>query len=388
MRLRVRGPPPPPPDPMIFLWKTGDVTSGSGYVRGPPAIDAENNIIYFAAPGTTAAYAVDFSGDYIKKFFTGAAVSPEPPLAVESGILYFAYSYMTTNAMKAWAFSNPGPNVPDWTVNLSGIVTGVDSEAGIIYVGGGNTIHAFDASGTQQWAYTNAAAVGTPTVESGIVYFGDASSYIKAVDAGGLIWSHNTSTVDIFRNATLNGHQPPDVENGFVAIQGVKGAYGVDSGGIVWSQPSTYTSNFCAVAMESGVTYWVDAMIMNTVDITMSASALMATDVGGVTVWQRDDTDGFTPQAGQRPGAPTETPAYPAVIRGKNAGRKYVCMGALVSGVYGLYAVDAPTGAVDASLAFTSTTSGGAIHGKPVLHSGVVYFGCDDGFLYAVAQPG
>ena len=221
---------------------------------------------------------------------------------------------------------------------------------GVVYVSGsdgvGGSVFALDAAtGTEIWRAglipPNSVMDSSPVVANSVVYIGNGSGYVHALDAttGEERWAFRTGDAVLSSPTVVNGTVYSGSNDGnLYAIDAGSGAerWRLETGGPVWSTP----------AVADGVVY-----------IASRDGSLYAADAAtGTARWQ------FTTRA------PIES--SPAVESG------VVYVG---SDDGSLCAIDAATGSERWAFA-----TGAPVRSSPAVAEGAVYVGSDDGSVYAI----
>ena len=231
-----------------------------------------------------------------------------------------------------------------YTTNLWVVSSPVVAD-GVLYVGSGDfNVYALDArNGVKLWNYpTGDFVVASPAVANRVVYVGseDSNFYALKTSNGEKLWSYATGQVS----------SPAVVANGVVYVGAGGGAFALDAatGSLIWNYPTgvspDYLSNVVAgviyVGSYNGDIYALDA----------SSGALL---------WST-----YVPVAILAP--PTVANGI-LFVGGQNINQN-------------MYALDASTGAT----LWSSHRCQETMQVTPAVANGVVYVGCDDGYVYAL----
>jgi eukaryotic-like serine/threonine-protein kinase len=341
-------------------WK---FTTG-GMVRSSPII--AGNLLYVGShDGSLYALNVE-TGAKKWEFKTGGPVASTP--AVAGGLVYFTsgdgnlYALDAAAGTKKWVF----PYVEGYGDIYDLFTSSPVVVDGIIYFGSGDAkIFAVDATtGEQVWVYETVkydpesidysiSIHASPAVAQGMLYAGDFSGNFVALDAktGQLIWKDNI----------LTASSSPAIVEDVVYYAGRNGrvtAADAKTGKKIWSSVYFGAWIFSSFALKDGVIhtsnidgvlYALDAktgeMVWNAYQMALIVSSPV---VAGDLVFV-GDSPGITE------GAPN------GIGKGK------------------LYALDHKTGQE-----VWKFEAGGNIASTPLILNSVLYFGCDDGNVYAL----
>jgi len=189
----------------------GDVIwqkSGYGNIGSSVAINPVFNFRYVGSADHYL-YAYDNLGNYQWRFKTGSYVGSSPTVSADGLTLYFGsydgnvYAVNAQTGAQVWSFATGGAVYSSPALTDSGVLY-VGSDDGIVY-----SINA--ATGTERWNFPTGAQIGSsPSVGmDGTIYVGSANGYIYAltdnVTSAVITWSHQLSTTDGVRSATIVG---------------------------------------------------------------------------------------------------------------------------------------------------------------------------------------
>jgi outer membrane protein assembly factor BamB len=332
--------------------------SANGAIRSTPLIS--DNVIYFGSSDNFF-YAVDIAmGTERWRFETGGAVTSSP--AVANGAVYFSsrdgkiYALDVKNGKTRWSFEM-GPEAPyawefDYYLSSPTIV------GGSLFIGSGDgNVYALEAaSGKLQWKYPTRCRVrSSPAVDAGVVYVGDVVGRLHAIDAetGKRKWvfeiagaAMNPADFGFDRQAIISS---PSLTPDLVLVGGRDGflyAVNRESGTEQWRFDHKVSWVISTPAIHDGVVYagTSDGQFIQAVELATGKEKWRAAARGPV--W-----------------------ASPTVVGD-----------AVYAGSFGgiLYALDRETGAP-----LWDFRSGGILS-SVIAHNEKVYFGSDDGNLYAL----
>ncbi|MGH9617870.1 MAG: PQQ-binding-like beta-propeller repeat protein [Acidobacteriaceae bacterium] len=332
-----------------LLWKfpTGNM------VRSSPAV--ADGTVYFGSNDRNF-YALDsHTGELKWKFSAKAAIASSPALA--DGVLYFtdasnAVYAVTTRGKLKW--KEPGradlPVVGGWDFYLSSPAV-VD---GTVYVGSGDgSLYALKASnGKKLWSFATRGRVHTsPAVSGNEIVFGSMDGALYAVDRKGkLLWKYQTDTRPAFPMTGVFIGSPTIAKDLNLVFDGARDghlyAFDLKSGKVVWNLDEQGSWVISTPAYEGGVLYAT----------TSDTELVQAIDAAnGKLLWKFHGT-----------GYEFSSP----IVAGNQVYAAF--WGA------GLTALQKKSGIPDGGAGCE-----GPILSSPVAANGVLYFGCDDGSLYA-----
>lgn len=189
----------------------GDIkwqSPGYGNIGSSVAINPIYNYRYFGSADHYL-YAYDNLGNYQWRFKTGSYVGSSPTVSADGLTLYFGsydgnvYAVNAQTGAQVWSFTTGGAVYSSPALTDNGILY-IGSDDGIVY-----SINA--ATGVERWQYNIGAQIGSsPSVGmDGTLYIGAANGFIYALTdnttAAVVAWSHQLSTTDGVRSATIAG---------------------------------------------------------------------------------------------------------------------------------------------------------------------------------------
>jgi outer membrane protein assembly factor BamB len=384
-----------------------------GRVFSSPAL--HNGTLFFGS-NDDYLYAVDEeTGSLAWKFKTGGDVSSSP--AVYDGKVFFNsfdgkfYALDVKDGHEVWSFETGGEKYlahkglfgwtpadklleDPWDFFISSPVI----ENGIVYFGSGDSfIYALDPeSGSLKWKYKTGNSVhSTPAVNDGILYCGSWDSYLYALDAktGAEIWTVNTGLDTTYH--LMEGIQSSPALSGGMVFVGTRSSYvmafDAKTGEKIWeylhpagswvsAAPSVYNGLVC-VGTSDGKSFMVfDAKTgelkseFKTNSWVFSSSAI----TGGIAY--------FGSHNGRFYSLNVETgeliAQYQTEASRQNYGTYFKEDGEIIREPFGV-ADMSNTHAYMVSFV-DKILSVGSILSSPAVNNGVVFFGCADGYLYAL----
>ncbi|MEU9012652.1 serine/threonine-protein kinase [Streptomyces sp. NPDC048479] len=151
-----------------------------------PAVSGET---VYVGSSDTSLYAVNANtGEKRWAFTTRGAVSGIPSVA--GGLVYFGSTDGNFYAVDA----DTGKQV--WQFSGASVGSNPAIAKGVVYVGGGKTMHALDAgTGKSRWEFTATGDVHTPATAGAVVYVGSDDTKLYAVNAatGKQLWAYSAS---------------------------------------------------------------------------------------------------------------------------------------------------------------------------------------------------
>lgn len=384
-----------------------------GYVDSSPAV-ADARVFFGSTDG--ALYSVRASdGKLVWKFPTGSRVVSSP--AVDNGLVYFSsydgnfYALDEFNGHVRWRFSTGGEHRFE-AKHLHGVLpaaetmpdpfdTYLSSPAlanGLVYFGSSDgNVYALDAiTGNQRWHFKTGDVVhASPAVAHGTVYVGSWDSYFYALDAqtGSLRWRFKTGEDPAIHNQV--GIQSSAAVAGGVVYFGCRDShlYALDehTGLLRWSfrtgsswviaSPAVRDGKVYFATSDSGLFYALDApsgKVVFRLDFRHwpMFSSPAVTDglvvIGSHRGWMIgiDTRQGSVAWTFQTSASVRNGPEYTNADGTPN----------YVSAYPGSFYDDLVVG-------YTRLMTVGAILSSPVFKDGVLFFGSDDGNLYALSEP-
>jgi outer membrane protein assembly factor BamB len=333
---------------------------------------------------------------------TGSAVKSSPSVGSDGTI------YIGSNDNKLYAL-DPDDGTTVWTSTLGGSVLSspaVDPVDGTIYVGcNDKKLYALNpATGASVWTFTGALGLisSSPAIgPDGTIYVGSDDGFLYSVNP------ENGSLLGQFETGDQIAGSPAVGDDGTVYFGSAdKNVYAVYNysrrkwatalGGSVYGTPSIGSDGTVYVGCSDSKVYALNGST-GAIKWTFTAGGPVN---GGIAIGM----DGIIYF-----GDGATTPNLWAVTSGGNSKWSYAFSGATsgfmidaapsiglytgldLSGYYtyyiyvgsynGLYAFNSYTGALVSALSYTGT---GAVHTSPAIDDGVVYFGSDDGYVYAI----
>jgi outer membrane protein assembly factor BamB len=321
--------------------KTSSASAGTlkwKYKIGPilytPAMDLKETIYFSSQSGTL--YAVNSLGALIWKYPIGMATS-SPALDENSNYIYIGndqgtfYSFTSDGALR-------------WEVHLSSFLTCPSIGASdVVYVHAGDYLYAiYKSNGKIKWKYEVGFSSSSPAIgRSGTIYVGGKDWYLYALNNNGTLkWKYKTGP--LFSMPLASSPSLDDDEN--VYIEGVDWyLYCIDSNGNTkWKYKSSSLKNFASPSIDfNGNIYMIGG-----------DGELYVVKKNGKLNWSYASDKLLTsPTLGQN-------------------GEIYI------GGMNGLYVIE--------NGILKWEYSADSVHSNPILKNGTIYFGSDDGYLYAI----
>ncbi|WP_456399260.1 outer membrane protein assembly factor BamB family protein [Mesoaciditoga sp.] len=303
-----------------------------GKVRSNPALDSSETAYFLSQDGNL--YAVRKNGVLKWKRNIGLA-SSSPSLSNDT-------VYIGNDQGTLYAFNLDG-NLK-WKNFFSSALSCVSiGENGTLYVRAGTFLYAVDNDdGTVMWKYEIGSAFSGPSIgKSGTIYIGGGDWYLYAINHNGTLkWKYKTGVIF---SMPLASHPSVDEEEN-IYIEGADWhLYSVkENGTLKWKYKSSSLKNFASPSLDA------------------SHNVYMLKSDGSLAVVKSDGTLNWLYTSNELLTSPTI---------GKN-GEIYM------GGANGLYVIK------KGALKWKYLTDN--VYSNPVLKDGIVYFGSDDGYLYAI----